>query len=168
MINTTQQSAENMLNKLAHMAQAILETAPPEIKEKISKLMKEGEKQSSTAPAADSASKDECNCLACTLRKMLVGEDKSAAASYGFKIGIAGSLPKEVVDAVGGIKTGPAADNDMDSTMRTMAAVLIEEAKSKKADSEDQKILQTSAVEHFTQGIRALNALSAGSAAVTE
>lgn len=167
MSNTTQQSTANMLDKLARMAQAILETAPPEIKEKISKLMKEDGKQPAAAPAAESASQGDCDCPACMLRKMLFGEDDSAADAYGFKISLAGSLTKDAVDAVGGIKTGADAINDMDSSLRTMAAVLIEEAKGKKAASEDAKILQASAVEHFTQGIRALNALRAGSTSAT-
>lgn len=165
MSNSTQPSSDNMLSKLFTMANALLATAPPEIKEKIIRSLQGDSSQPASEPAAPSASQDECDCPGCTLRKLLKADGQQASEKYGFDIGISGILSKEIAETVGGLKTGPESRDDVGNTMRAMSGVLIEEATHQATNSEDKKILQASAVDHFTQGIRALNALMAANAA---
>lgn len=165
MSNTTQPSPENMLSKLERMAQELLNTVPPELKAKISQLLEDGNAQAAAGTEATSTSADECNCPICSLCKLLKAAEQRDEVMYGFGISLDGHLSEQVVLAVGGLKTGVHADREMETTMRTMAGVLISEANYQTADTEDKKILQTSAVDHFTKGIRALNALTAANAA---
>lgn len=165
MSNSTQPSSDNMLSKLFTMANALLATAPPEIKEKIIRCLQGDSSHPASEPAAPSASKDECDCPICSLRKLLKADGQQVDEKYGFNIEISGILSKEVAEAVGGLNTGPESRDDLGNTMRAMSGVLIEEAKYQATDSEEKKILQASAVNNFTQGIRALNTLMTANAA---
>ncbi|WEE79419.1 hypothetical protein LZ683_08695 [Comamonas testosteroni] len=162
MSKTTQIPPAAMTQILGILAAAVLKTAPPEVQEAIRKAREDREQ----TPAQNKAEpEDSCDCTICALRKALFPKDEAPASKatkrVGFDLSMTGSLPMEISELVGGINTGPDSKNDKLSALRTLAAVLIDAAKGSDAETADRQILQSAAVEHFTKGIHALNALRA-------
>lgn len=143
-----------MLVRNIMLARSILETEPPEINDPLRQFRK------------DADSKNGCDCPTCNLRRSFA-ELLNEAARIQFKLVLEGSVSMEIADMVGGIKADSEADDSKDRANRVMAALLIATAKESNADTEDKKILKANALENFTKGINALNALRASATPVT-
>lgn len=163
MSNINQPSSANMLDMLAVLTRAILETAPPEIKDALRQYRESRNK--STSPAA-AAPESNCDCQICNLRKSFE-ELVNEAVRIQFKLVLEGSVSMEIADMVGGIKADSEADDSKDRANRVMAALLIATAKESNADTEEKKILKATALVSFTKGINALNDLRASATPVT-
>ena len=147
----------NFLGLLAGLVQSIVDSASPEAKEAMNRLKNKAAKTESSKEQA-------CDCPGCTFRKAFGDLAKKEEKEVGFRLTLAGTIPPHIGAIVGDIKTSDVLVSDSKTATRIMAALLINSSEATEASTEDLKILQMAAVDHFTKGIKALNALRAETA----